>query len=553
EKKTDIVIQTNKKQYAPREVVELDIMVTDTQGKHLESELTIMDVDDSLISLLGNVDLNLLEKFYKKLPFQIQTQMTAVAMVKNFYFSRSGIVGGSGDASFKGGDSSLSTRNIFKNTAFYSADVKTDKNGKSHVSFILPDNLTNFRIMVVSNSKNNYFGYQHEFIEVRKNILIEDKTPFIMRGGDSMTLGANIFNLSDEKQELTVRLDSEGLQNEESEQIVTLKPGKKKFIEWDVTNVTQDGNIEYSITAEGKTAFYSDKIEKTIPVYQSPSLIKRQRISTLVEVGNHYETEIQLPENIDMKQSKVELLFSNNRLYGIEKTVSSLLQYPYGCIEQTTSSTYPNAVVKKMNTFFGGIVPEKKVDENIKAGLERIQKMQVADGGFAYWIGETESNPYITPYVVRTLLDMQEMGVTIDSDMLEKAISYLEKIYVSTKSQSIQTEIYWTLSKAKKSLWFDKRGKTLSRHELLAYTYGLYYQSASGNNDIISYNIAELSKKFQKNQSQQYWNNHVDKAIFLQLLLDVNDEGYESLIDTYIQDFYQYDLENYYYSTFTSN
>ncbi|MCP4523286.1 MAG: hypothetical protein GY828_03635, partial [Candidatus Gracilibacteria bacterium] len=145
EKKTDISIKTDKKQYAPREAVELDIEVIDKKGNPLESELTVMVVDDSLISLLGNVDLNALEKFYKKLPFQIQTQITAIAMVKNFYFARSGIVGGSGNASFKGGDSSISTRNIFKNTAFYEANLVTDKTGKADISFILPDNLTNFR------------------------------------------------------------------------------------------------------------------------------------------------------------------------------------------------------------------------------------------------------------------------------------------------------------------------------------------------------------------------------------------------------------------------
>jgi uncharacterized protein YfaS (alpha-2-macroglobulin family) len=49
------------------------------------------------------------------------------------------------------------------------------------VEFELPDNLTTFRVIAVSNSKNNTFGYQEKNILVQKNIIIEDKTPKIIR------------------------------------------------------------------------------------------------------------------------------------------------------------------------------------------------------------------------------------------------------------------------------------------------------------------------------------------------------------------------------------
>jgi uncharacterized protein YfaS (alpha-2-macroglobulin family) len=66
--------------------------------------------------------------------------------------------------------------------------VITDKNGKAKVSFTLPDNLTNFRVMVVSNSKDNHFGYSEEFLQVRKNVVAEDRTPLILRNGDKATI-----------------------------------------------------------------------------------------------------------------------------------------------------------------------------------------------------------------------------------------------------------------------------------------------------------------------------------------------------------------------------
>lgn len=102
DKKSDITIQSNKQTYKPREKVTLDISVQNPLKTQDVSELTVMVVDDSLISLMGNVDLNILEKIYRKLPFQIQTSMTNIAMLRNYYFSRQGIVGGSGMGNNKG-------------------------------------------------------------------------------------------------------------------------------------------------------------------------------------------------------------------------------------------------------------------------------------------------------------------------------------------------------------------------------------------------------------------------------------------------------------------
>ena len=66
--------------------------------------------------------------------------------------------------------------------------------------------------------------------------------------------------------------------------------------------------------------------------------------------------------------------------------------YPYGCIEQTVSSTYPNAVLKKFNSLYSGIVDEKELNKNLEIGIARIEKMQLRDGGFGYWMGDKKSD-----------------------------------------------------------------------------------------------------------------------------------------------------------------
>lgn len=73
-------------------------------------------------------------------------------------------------------------------------------------------------------------------------------------------------------------------------------------------------------------------------------------------------------------------------LSGIQDMLASLAQYPYGCIEQTVSSTFPNALLSKIGQYFPeSVTASGLVLTNIQAGVERIKSMQQADGGFAYW------------------------------------------------------------------------------------------------------------------------------------------------------------------------
>jgi hypothetical protein len=56
-----------------------------------------MVVDESLIRLLGNIDLDIIPKFYQKFPFTMKTALSAIGIERNLYLSRKGSNGGSGD------------------------------------------------------------------------------------------------------------------------------------------------------------------------------------------------------------------------------------------------------------------------------------------------------------------------------------------------------------------------------------------------------------------------------------------------------------------------
>ena len=104
------------------------------------------------------------------------------------------------------------------------------------MSFKLPDNLTNFRVMVLANSKDNFFGYAEEMIEVRKDVIVEQRMPLILRESDEIRLGANIFNTTDAEIGFTANLSADGLEIPTSEQLVYISAGESTFVSWNIKN-----------------------------------------------------------------------------------------------------------------------------------------------------------------------------------------------------------------------------------------------------------------------------------------------------------------------------
>ncbi len=573
EKKTDIAIKSNKKTYEPREQVTLNIAVKDRNKKWKKSELTVMVVDDALISLMGNIDVNTLEKFYKKLPFQIQTSITNLAMLQNYYFSRRGIVGGSGFGNFKWGDSAVSSRNIFKNTAYYNPSVITDANGNARVSFSLPDNLTNFRVMVLSNSKDNFFGYAESMIEVRKDVIVEDRTPLIIRYGDEIILGANVFNTTDKEIGFTATLKSTSLEIEKQEQLSMIAPGESEFISWRVTAKPEIyagwEKINYSISILGDSVKHSDKIEWKIQVSSSPVLMQKVLQSKNIASWQSADLTLDLPENTNIELSQYSISLSNNPLQGIQKILASLAKYPYGCIEQTLSSTMPNAVLSKFSSLLWDVgVSQDIITKNLEAGIERIGSMQVESGWFGYWQWDSNADLAVTPYVLRSLLEIKASGGDVKSEMIEEAVTYLEKNY-SWAEENTQIEILWALAKYNAGNYIGEKltplglqnltdsfdATTMDRHNLIAYTYALVLANPVKYKYVIDANIEKIKTKLSDTQnynySVHYYDALDDTAIFTQMLIDYNYDN--SYVFGLILKLYRTDWSSYYYSTKTKN
>lgn len=95
EKKSILTITPDKTTYKNKDTANIDLTLTDNSGNPLVGEVTVMVIDESLIRLLGNIDLDIIPKFYQKYPFTVRTALTAIGIDRGQYLSRKGSNGGS--------------------------------------------------------------------------------------------------------------------------------------------------------------------------------------------------------------------------------------------------------------------------------------------------------------------------------------------------------------------------------------------------------------------------------------------------------------------------
>ncbi len=603
-KKLSVELKTDKEIYSPRDTVKLKISAKNQKGEGEISEFSVAVIDESLISMIGNINMDVLKSFYEKIPFSINTAMTNVAMKKNMYFSRRGIIGGSGSKG--GGSASIFTRSLFKKTAFYKGDVKTDKSGVAHIEFQLPDNTGQFRIVVIGNSKANFFGAGEKVINVHQDVVIEEQFPIIFRRGDKLVLEANVFNntapsssqnfsgaTAKEKyvgSKFSVNFSSKDIEIENPTQEIEIPAGERKKVSWAVEipeNLSLDiHDINFEITAISKNnKKLGDKIQKKITLATTPLISQYEKTYFSLDSKKSSAEIFRKNEKINPNLSTIEISVGTVPQLGLENVLSSLAQYPHGCLEQTTSSTLPNALLLS----FSEILDIKDFDEekkkqtqkNVESGIERIFSMQLENGGFAYWQGETTVSNHYSPYAIWGLAKLKELGYLTKPEhekKLKKAEDFLREHFhnyspeknncenagrdvacnVSTGENS-RAELVESLRALAvlKSDFFLKATQIIttekdkfSDHEKIMYALALLEYDAEKYSDASKWLLSQIDTENMKS-SGYYYGTATDEVLLAQAwqYIDANSEISHKLIDK----IKAYNLKSYFYSTATKN
>jgi len=103
-----------------------------------------------------------------------------------------------------------------------------------------------------------------------------------------------------------------------------------------------------------------------------------------------------------------------------------LLQYPYGCTEQTVSAAFPQL-------YFGDLADAMKKNKsstatsvaNINEAIRKIKMRQLYNGAVTLWDDEGTANWWTTVYAAHFLLEARRAGYDVDNSLVETMMGYL--------------------------------------------------------------------------------------------------------------------------------
>jgi uncharacterized protein YfaS (alpha-2-macroglobulin family) len=225
----------------------------------------------------------------------------------------------------------------------------------------------------------------------------------------------------------------------------------------------------------------------------------------------------------------VRVTVTNSRVLEMRESVEQLLHYPYGCVEQTTSSTLPWVTMRG----FRAVLPAmKKNNEEITSavnhGIERLLSMQTTSGGLAYWPGETEPLFWGSAYGGFGLATARRAGFAVPEEDFDRLCTYLSEQLRGSNEEDFDRHYgrggpsdrclaLYTLALAGKpepayhELYFKKRAKLSSENRALL---ALAIIEAKGPAAMVE---ALLDPKLEANSPDEdpFWSSSRDLAMRL--------------------------------------
>ncbi len=357
----------------------------------------------------------------------------------------------------------VQVRNDFRTTILWQPDVKTDANGSATVKVKYPDSLTTWQATARVATAGNQFGIGNAATRTKQPLIVRLEAPRFFVVGDQVTVSAVINNNTDEPMRVAPALNAEGLSVagqivgghpvKDAAQAVEVKPNSEARVDW-LVNVTHASDAKLKVEARGDT--YSDAMEKSFTIYEHG--IEKFVSRSGKMRGDSVAIRLDIPHERRANSTTLTVQVAPSMATTMLDALPYLIDYPYGCTEQTMSRFLPAVITAKtlrdlglkpetaMGRVFGGVEqssaaathPQGKhdlseLDAITKQSLERLYDFQHADGGWGWW-KEGDSDHFMTAYVLWGMTLARDAGVDVRQDVTARAAVYLDKELVEEET-----------------------------------------------------------------------------------------------------------------------
>jgi alpha-2-macroglobulin len=377
----------------------------------------------------------------------------------------------------------VQVRSDFRSTMLWQPDLKTDAKGTATVKVTYPDSLTGWKATARAASATSQFGIAETTTRTKQPLIVRLQAPRFFVVGDDVVLSAVVNNNTDKELEVKVSLavTSAPPQTEPNKRLpqpqIAFEVGKGDFgagaktvtlkvpangearADWK-SHIYLPGPLK--LKATGVSGRLADAMEKEFVAHEHG--IEKFITQAGKVRGKDITVNLNIPKERKLESTALVVQVTPSLAVTMLDSLPYLINYPYGCTEQTMSRFLPAVITAKtlkdlglqpedvMGRVFGGVEARagglqppspvgnaasggkmppaprdlQLLNDMVKAGLDRLYDFQHGDGGWGWW-KQGESDHWMTAYVVWGLTLAKQAGTEIKAGVIERGASFLDK------------------------------------------------------------------------------------------------------------------------------
>lgn len=331
----------------------------------------------------------------------------------------------------------VQVRENLNETAFFYPALESDNQGNVAINFTLPESVTTWKFMGLAHDKEMRNGLLVDEAVAQKTVMVQPNMPRFLREGDKSTIVVKLFNTSDKKVNGNARMQ---ILDAETQKVVWQKTQGYRIdaegsatVSFDVQGL-KEGVYINKVVAAGNG--YSDGEQHYLPVLSNRELVVNTLPITLHQPGEQSFDLSKLFLNKEGKQAKgaenakVTVEYTNNPSWLIVKALPSISNPDEEDAISLMSAIYANTITTHIQKHLS---LEKQPKQNLSQEtirlqnqVEKLKKLQNADGSFSWWKGMKGSR-YMTTSVAEMMVRLNAVAGVQKSTakMLTSAIDYL--------------------------------------------------------------------------------------------------------------------------------
>lgn len=396
-----------------------NIKVSEKSGKAMT--YTIAIVDEGLLDLTRFKTPNAWNAFYVREALGVKTWDIYDDVIGAYGGKVNQIFSIGGDQDLGGGKAKKANR--FKPVVVYLGPFKLEKGQSKTHQLKLPKYIGSVRTMVVAGDANtSAYGSVEKVTPVRSPLMVLASLPRKISPSEKVTIPVTVFAMEKNIKNVTIQIKtSNGLRVVGStvQSLNFAQPDEKMaYFNLEVGSATGIGKVQIIATSGGAKSTYDVEIDMTNPnpvtstftdVVLEPNSSKTISWKTFGVAGSN----------------KAKLEVSSMPTIDFNRRLQYLIEYPHGCVEQTTSAVFPQLFLNDVADIDAN--RKQNIQKNVTAGITRLGSFQLSNGGLSYWQGNPTIDDWGSSYAGHFLIEAEKKGYVLPINFKSKWVSYQQR------------------------------------------------------------------------------------------------------------------------------